>query len=153
MSYLEARSGSDFDRAYLSMMVVHHQSALDASNAVLAKNPDAQVKTWAQGIITAQQAEIAQMNSWLSTLGGVDVNAQTVMKADMTDMVGQINTSANPNRTYLSGMVMHHGMASQMASLALEVSTDPRVLDLSKNIVQTQAAEMREFKDWLSSHP
>lgn len=67
-----------FDRAFIDMMVPHHQGAVRMANAELAtgKNPD--LRKLAKGIIAAQAKEIREMNQWrqrwygsLSPNGGV----------------------------------------------------------------------------------
>ena len=69
---LEKLSGKAFDHAFLSMMIPHHQAALDMAKAVLPVSKDAQVKTWATNIIKSQQAEINTMTALLKPLGGSD---------------------------------------------------------------------------------
>jgi uncharacterized protein (DUF305 family) len=61
-------SGTGFDRMFLQMMIVHHQSAIDMSQTELAQggNPDA--RQLAQHIITAQQAEINEMQTLLQQI-------------------------------------------------------------------------------------
>ena len=51
----------DFDHDFATMMIMHHQGAIDMSEAEIAKGSDAQMKTMAQNIIVAQKAEIDQM--------------------------------------------------------------------------------------------
>lgn len=55
-----------FDRAFIDMMIPHHQGAIRMSRAELAKGSDPQLQTIAKGIITAQTNEITEMNSWRS---------------------------------------------------------------------------------------
>ncbi len=53
-----------FDRAFIDMMIPHHQGAIRMARAVLARRPDAGVRSLANAIITAQSREIAEMNAW-----------------------------------------------------------------------------------------
>ena len=70
MSALEAASGADFDRMWLQMMIEHHQGAVDMSETEGSdgQNPDA--VALAEQIIASQSAEIAEMETILSELGG-----------------------------------------------------------------------------------
>ncbi|WP_067467951.1 DUF305 domain-containing protein [Nocardia amamiensis] len=65
MAALQAASGPDFDRQWLTMMIEHHTGAIAMAETELAggTNPDAQAL--ARTIITAQQAEIDQMRAML----------------------------------------------------------------------------------------
>lgn len=147
---LSKLQGKDFDRAYLSMMIGHHQGALDMSKAVTSRLRDQQVKGWAQAVIADQTREINTMTGWLKTLGGLDKRAQDHMAGEMRAMTAPLRTATNPDRAFVSGMLPHHASALEMANLALQRSSDERVLKLSRDIVKAQADEMYAFKVWLS---
>lgn len=68
---------------FLQGMIDHHQMALDMSEDCLAKATDAALKTLCQTIITAQTAEIKQMQSWLSDWYGI-----TYVPMPMAHMMG-----------------------------------------------------------------
>lgn len=55
----------DFDLDFANMMIMHHQAAIDMSDVEIAKGTDAQIKTMTQNIITAQKAEIEQMQQFI----------------------------------------------------------------------------------------
>ncbi|PTR41188.1 uncharacterized protein (DUF305 family) [Rhodococcus sp. OK611] len=65
MTQLEQSSGADFDRAWLEMMIAHHQGAVDSSSAILTDGQSEQVQELAKKIIAGQQAEITQMKTML----------------------------------------------------------------------------------------
>lgn len=58
----------DPDRDFLSMMVPHHQGAIDMARAVLAHGKDPIARRLAEEIVTTQQAEIALMERRLEQL-------------------------------------------------------------------------------------
>ncbi|MBU0750521.1 DUF305 domain-containing protein [Patescibacteria group bacterium] len=64
MSGLNGKSGDDFDKAFLSEMVVHHQGAVLMAESALKNAKHQEIKDLAQNIITAQKAEIAEMQGW-----------------------------------------------------------------------------------------
>jgi uncharacterized protein (DUF305 family) len=55
------KTAKPFDRAFVAMMIPHHEGAVVMAKVELAKGKDAKLKTLAQNIITAQQREIAAM--------------------------------------------------------------------------------------------
>ncbi|MBF6330805.1 DUF305 domain-containing protein [Nocardia transvalensis] len=65
MTQLQNSTGPDFDRMWMQMMIQHHQGAIDMSNTELANGTNPDAKALAQSIITAQQAEIQQMQGML----------------------------------------------------------------------------------------
>ncbi|MFE3290354.1 DUF305 domain-containing protein [Rhodococcus sp. NPDC059234] len=65
MSQLENATGAEFDRAWLEMMIAHHQGAIDSSKQIQTDGQSEQVRELAGKIIAGQQAEIEQMNAML----------------------------------------------------------------------------------------
>lgn len=67
MTMLEGAQGADFDRAFLEMMVVHHEGAVEMAETEVAdgENPDA--IEMAETIISTQEAEIAEMRELLGS--------------------------------------------------------------------------------------
>ncbi len=64
MAGLKGKTGDEFDKAFLDEMIVHHQGAVEMAKAVLAQSNREELKTLANGIITAQEKEIKQMQDW-----------------------------------------------------------------------------------------
>ncbi len=145
---LEKLSGKAFDRAFLSMMIPHHQAALGMAQAVLPVSKDAQVKTWATAIIKSQQAEITTMTALLKPLGGSDPKMVAMMDP-MKGMGQMVKSAKNPDVAFVQGMLPHHSSAIDMAKVALQRSSDPRVLSIAQDIVLAQAKEMYDFRTWL----
>ena len=58
-------TATDIDVAFVCAMIPHHQGAIDMAKAELAHGDDPWAKELAQGIITAQEKEIAEMLDWL----------------------------------------------------------------------------------------
>ena len=52
------------DRDFVQGMIPHHQGAVDMAKIVLAFGKDPEVRKLAEGIIKAQEEEIAWMQSW-----------------------------------------------------------------------------------------
>ncbi|AZQ67318.1 DUF305 domain-containing protein [Silicimonas algicola] len=58
------------DADFVRGMIAHHQGAVDMARIVLEHGKDAEVRTFAQGVIDAQEAEIVWMEDWLARNGG-----------------------------------------------------------------------------------
>jgi uncharacterized protein (DUF305 family) len=56
----------DPDHDFATMMIPHHQGAIDMAKAVLRYGKDPQMRRLAQEIITDQQSEIQLMQLWLN---------------------------------------------------------------------------------------
>ena len=59
------QTASPFDKAFLSMMIPHHEGAIVMAKAELANGKDRKLKTLAKSIINAQQGEITAMRKHL----------------------------------------------------------------------------------------
>ncbi|GGK18557.1 hypothetical protein GCM10008955_09990 [Deinococcus malanensis] len=146
---LKSLSGKAFDRAFLSMMIPHHQAAVDMSRAVLPGTKSAQVRTWANAIIKAQNTEIALMKGLLAKHAGSDKAMASQMNEMMDSMVKDVRTAGNRDRAFVKGMIPHHASAIEMANHALKKSSNPTILKLARDIVRSQAKEINEFKAYL----
>ncbi|MFG2573034.1 DUF305 domain-containing protein [Streptomyces sp. NPDC048481] len=62
MDRLTKASGKEFDTLFLTMMVRHHQGAVDMAAVEKSKGAYGPARTMAGSVVTAQTAEIAEMN-------------------------------------------------------------------------------------------
>ena len=58
------RRAKPFDRAFIDMMVPHHQGAIAMAKQLLQKGEQPALRNMANDIISAQTDEIAQMRKW-----------------------------------------------------------------------------------------
>jgi uncharacterized protein (DUF305 family) len=61
---LQGKTGDAFDQAFLSEMTAHHQGAVEMAQLALQNAKHPEIKQLAQGIIAAQDKEIAEMQAW-----------------------------------------------------------------------------------------
>jgi uncharacterized protein (DUF305 family) len=72
----ELASSKPFERAFVDMMVPHHQGAVEMSEVLLERTDDAELKKLGQAIIDAQKREIAAMNDFRTEKYGGPVPPQ-----------------------------------------------------------------------------
>ncbi|MEU1821256.1 DUF305 domain-containing protein [Streptomyces abikoensis] len=67
MDGLRGMRGTAFDKMFLTMMIEHHEGAIEMANAEKRQGAYAPAKELADSIVTSQTAEIAQMRKMLGT--------------------------------------------------------------------------------------
>jgi uncharacterized protein (DUF305 family) len=69
MKKLDTLSGKAFDKAFLQMMIKHHQGAISMAKTEQTQGSFADAKAMANNIVTSQTAEITTMQKLLGQLG------------------------------------------------------------------------------------
>ncbi len=144
--------GSEF--AFLAGMVPHHEDALEDARLAAERSERAEIRELAQNIIAAQDAEIAQMEGWLSAWYPDRDRAEAARAMEMMAMPELTNLSGDAfDRAFLEGMTVHHQMAVQMADSLLQqdLVEHNEVRTLAENIRETQTAEINQMQGWLET--
>lgn len=63
---LTAASGEEADRIFLTLMIAHHQGAIDMADSVLDRTNNSTVRTFATAVVASQQSEIDLMTDMLA---------------------------------------------------------------------------------------
>ncbi|MEP6776664.1 MAG: DUF305 domain-containing protein, partial [Chloroflexota bacterium] len=148
-----AQSGKDFEVAFLSEMIQHHQSALDMAKLVPDRAAHQEIKDVAQQIIAAQTKEISDMTGWLQQWYGVAPTADIMHDMpgmSMSDMMALQGLKGDDfDKHFLNMMRMHHQGAVAMAQLVPDRATHRELKTLGQNIITSQSAEIKQFEGWL----
>lgn len=156
-------TANDADEMFVTMMIPHHQQAIEMADIVLTKDGlDPRVAELAQQIKDAQGPEMERMLGWLEdwgveydpdAMGGMDHGSMDdsgdgmMSDEDMTALEEADETQAS--RLFLEQMVMHHEGAVDMARTALEDGQNQDVLDLAQQVIDDQTAEISTMQDLL----
>lgn len=96
MNMGELDTADPFDRAFIDMMVPHHQAAIRMARVELAKGRNPQLKRLAQAVVDAQAREIREMNAYRTRVYGGPSPAGGVPPAGETASQGQGGNSGMP---------------------------------------------------------
>ena len=66
---LTGKNGDDYDKAFLSGMIEHHEGALDMAMQSEQSAKHDEIKQLSKDVVTAQQNEIAKMKQWQQEWG------------------------------------------------------------------------------------
>lgn len=75
---LENRTGDEFDQYFISMMIAHHQGAIDMAKLAESRAKHSEIKQLSTDIISTQTKEITNMKAWQSAWG-YDTNGINTM--------------------------------------------------------------------------
>ena len=86
-SSLKGKTGDDFDKAFISGMIAHHQGAIDMANLAKQNAKHDEIKNLADDIVAAQTKEITEMKSW-QTQWNYGSSTTEDSSHNMNDMMG-----------------------------------------------------------------
>lgn len=140
------------DQMFVTMMIPHHQQAIEMAEILLAKEGvDPRVVAIAERIKAAQGPEIELMQGWLEEWGveetphGMDHGDGMMSEADMTAL--RDADGATASELFLTQMIVHHEGAVEMAQAALRDAENPDVLALAQQVIEDQQAEIAEMRE------
>lgn len=152
-------TGDDFDKAYLSDMIAHHQGALNMASYARAETAREQIKILSETILSSQTKEVQQMLDWQKTWGyidGTDPHAGHMMEsgggmgADMAEMEAKLYNLNGPvfDKEFLKQMILHHQQAVDMSRYAATNAKHQDLKELAKSIISAQEKEIADMKRW-----
>ncbi len=160
MSSSSAPAASDHNAAdtmFTQGMIPHHAQAVAMSDMMLIKQGmDARITALATKIKAAQAPEIEQMTGWLKTwnepaqmASGHGMGDGMMGDDDLKRLDAAQGTEAA--KLFLTGMIAHHQGAVTMAQTEISQGKNSDAIRLSKAIVTSQTAEIKEMQDLLAT--
>ncbi len=136
-------SMGESETMFATMMIPHHQQAIDMSELALANSSNADVKKLAQQIIDAQAHEIEQMQSWIDGHGHEVHGDHDMMGMASEEDLARLKTLKSPgfDELFLNLMIVHHEGALDMVSM-LDGTDKVEAKELAQHIVEVQKAEI-----------
>ncbi len=141
--------GVSTEEEFIANMIPHHQEAVDTATIIVAKTQNAELKKIATDIVSAQNTEIALLNSWMKSWypnSALKVSYMQMMR-DLSKLSGH-----DLDDVFMEDMIKHHEWAVHMAGEVLEVSQRPEIVKMANDIIRSQKAEIAKFKQLLGNH-
>jgi uncharacterized protein (DUF305 family) len=155
-----AAAFNDADTMFAQMMIPHHAQAVEMSDMILTKDGiPATVTDLATKIKAAQGPEIEKMTGWLQSWGQpTEASTGAHSGHSMSGMMGEEDMAkleaaqgADAAKLFLTQMIAHHEGAVEMAQTETTDGKNVDAVQLSKEIVSSQEAEIQEMKDLLAT--
>lgn len=157
---MEGIQANDADVAFAKGMLPHHEGAVDMAEIQLKYGKDETLRKLAEDIISAQEAEIEQMENWLDANPDSEEQAYTQemqqayddsMKSMHDDMMQGI-LSEDADMAFAKGMLPHHQGAVTMAEVQLKYGKNDQMKQLAQDIITAQKSEIELMQDWIKQH-
>lgn len=144
----------DPDDDFAVMMKMHHQGAIDMANAVLKEGDDPQMKEMAQKIISAQQAEIVQLDAFLAVhnphIMSMAFHDQMMAEMEKDNKQADLQIiNGDIDHDFARLMIIHHHGAIESSRLQLIYGHDATMKTLANKIIKDQQEEIKQFQNWL----
>jgi uncharacterized protein (DUF305 family) len=150
---LAGLQGREFDRAVLSILLVHRQAAIKMSRAALPRLRDQRVRSWAAELAKTEASERDRIAQQLGQMGGPDTKNADLAKVEFGQTFLTTNEPSTADRMFLQQMAVHQASAVAMGRLALTKSHDAHVLTLARDNLTSDTQRMRELRARLHDHP
>ncbi len=146
----------DPDDDFAMMMKMHHQGAIDMSNAELKDGDDAKMKEMAQKIIDAQKAEIVQLDAFLAVhnphMMSMEFHNQMMVEMEKNGKQADLQIiNGDIDHDFAMLMIGHHHAAIENSRLELIYGHDASMKAMAQKIIDAQQAEIKVLQDWLLS--
>jgi uncharacterized protein (DUF305 family) len=140
------------DKAFIDAMVPHHQGAVDMAEVALENADHQEIRSLAEDIVSAQEAEIEELKAIKQQEFGtpevpMEMSAKETKAMGMTDP-GELATKDPFDKAFIDAMIPHHRSAIEMASVALQETDNARIEEMVWAIVDAHKKEIAQMQCW-----
>ena len=140
---------ADFEVEFLKSMIDHHYMAVVMAQECVDKAVHPELAAMCEDIITVQNQEIEQMQTWLQEWYGITYEPQ-LSTGDMASMQRLDRfTGAEYEIRFMQSMIRHHWAAVREAETCLDRAEHQDLLQLCQNIKTVQLSEIAQMQTWL----
>lgn len=145
---------SSVDEMFLSMMIPHHDQAVEMSHLAKENTSNPEILELAKAIDEEQHKEIDLMSSWLGGTEGHDHGHEGHMMDGMLseEQMAELKNAkdAEFDRLFLEGMILHHEGAIEMVQMVVDTENQ-QVKELANSIIKSQTAQIEQMRNLLAS--
>lgn len=149
----------DADHDFASMMVVHHQGAIDMANKELEKGNDPTIRTIAQQIIDKQTTEKESLTMWLEAHTPEPDTAGQAFDGETMEVMEKMNNwkdiqalTGDADNDFAQLMIIHHQQATDNAQSILHHGDVEAINSMAQMMIQDQNKEITDLAAWLKEN-
>lgn len=166
IAMLKTKTGDDFDRTFIEMMIPHHQGAIAMARIAKHEAQNEELQNMAEEMIDEQRGEIRTLKRWFNqwdydhemrmswrdmsmTMQG---HSQPMTMDEMVDMLRDAE-GMEFDMMFIDMMIPHHQGAIDMAKVALTNAKHQEIKDMAQMIITSQQEEIEHLKHLRSQLP
>ena len=142
-------SQARYEVGFMTMMIEHHNMAIMMAMLCEGRTVHPELQQMCNDIITAQQAEIADLQGWLHDW--YDVQHEPAMKPKDERMLARLAalTGEEFEVAFMTGMIKHHSIALVRARQCQKRAFHEELTAMCQMMEEAQAAEIAQMREWL----
>lgn len=138
-----------FETRFMEDMIDHHAMAVEMAQLCVDKATHEELRALCQQIITAQQDEVANMQSWLLTWYNVSHEPKMTRREERQLERLAALSGAEFETEFMVMMIKHHWTAVGTAMRCVGRAFHEELETLCEDIITTQIAEILQLRSWL----
>jgi uncharacterized protein (DUF305 family) len=141
------------DVAFMSMMIDHHEQALEMTDLAETRASDTSVRRLAERVATAQEPEVGVMEDWLDDNAAGEEHAghdpARMPGMPTGEQLAELRAARGEafDELFLDLMIAHHEGAVEMATDEAAQGSDSYVVELAAEMAATQGAEIDRMEN------
>lgn len=146
----------DFDVDFASMMIEHHQGAIDMAQFEISNGKDERVKAKAEEMLKKQKDEQQELNAFVSSYkpSGMKHGEGELQKAMETSMskLKSMSTTGNVDKDFAGMMISHHEDGIAMGKMELKNGMSAKLKKMTQKSIDDQQQDISQLKKLQSNN-
>lgn len=143
------RGQARYEVRFMTMMIDHHTMAIEMAMLCEGRTVHPELQQMCNDIITAQQAENAEMQMWLNDWYGVQY--EPMMKPKDERMLARLAalTGEEFEVAFMREIIKHHSIALVRARQCQKRALHEELIAMCQMMEAAQTAEIAQLREWL----
>lgn len=158
MMSLQTTGDPDYD--FASVMIEHHNGAVNLAKEEIAKGTDQDVVSFAQTQLEKKNTEINDLQDFVKNnrpadnqkrneeMTGTSRNDQLKSLNEMNEKVQTMDLTGSQDKDYISLMILHHQSGIDMAKEYLDRGKSSELRQMAQKMIDDEQSELDKLKSW-----